>query len=257
MEPPFIRTQEYTGKCATKNIGSTEKTRRGKMESGCDLDWMVRMHKVVCFIKGTPAEPKCGFTARFLNLLHSRQVSFAYVDVIENEWVRTHLPAYSNWPTFPQLFVDGQLVGGVDVLRETIDDVFPLPSPNARYCRHHEGSSDGYPVGIRLLHEATEEHVDLPQSVIEKVHSTDSLQPVYAFVANDPRFKGYGPFVLKQVVPHEDSDHRILLEPFQPFHEPILFAKVCFKDSVVEAPSPWTWNRVAVLAVFAIGLWWS
>jgi len=73
---------------------------------------------IVLFMKGSPQAPQCGFSARTVEALTSCEVEFAYVDVLEEPSVRQNLPKYSDWPTFPQLFVSGELVGGCDIVLE-------------------------------------------------------------------------------------------------------------------------------------------
>ena len=75
-------------------------------------------HKVILFMKGTPDAPACGFSARTVAVLQSMDVPFAAVDVLPDPRIRQELSAISNWPTIPQLFVDGELVGGCDIVTE-------------------------------------------------------------------------------------------------------------------------------------------
>ena len=75
-------------------------------------------HKVILFMKGTPEAPACGFSARTVGILQSLQTPFAAVDVLPDPRIRQELAALSNWPTIPQLFVDGELVGGCDIVTE-------------------------------------------------------------------------------------------------------------------------------------------
>jgi len=71
---------------------------------------------VLIYIKGTPQEPRCGFSARAVQILERCGVPFHYVDILENPLVRQVLPQVSDWPTFPQLFVNGELIGGSDIM---------------------------------------------------------------------------------------------------------------------------------------------
>lgn len=75
-------------------------------------------HKVILFMKGTPEAPACGFSARTVAALQSLEVPFAAVDVLPDARIRQELSALSNWPTIPQLFVDGELLGGCDIVTE-------------------------------------------------------------------------------------------------------------------------------------------
>ena len=75
-------------------------------------------HEVILFMKGTPEQPRCGFSARTVAALVSLGASFAAVDVLPDPRIRQELSAISNWPTIPQLFVKGELVGGCDIVTE-------------------------------------------------------------------------------------------------------------------------------------------
>lgn len=76
---------------------------------------------VVLFMKGTPDFPQCGFSARTSQVLKTMGVKFDHVNVLAEPEVRANLPKYSNWPTFPQLFVKGELVGGCDITVEMFE----------------------------------------------------------------------------------------------------------------------------------------
>jgi monothiol glutaredoxin len=73
---------------------------------------------VILFMKGTPEAPACGFSARTVAILKSLDQRFAAVDILPDPAIRQELSALSNWPTIPQLFVDGELVGGCDIVTE-------------------------------------------------------------------------------------------------------------------------------------------
>jgi monothiol glutaredoxin len=78
----------------------------------------VAENPVILFMKGTPDQPACGFSARTVAILQSLGRPFAAVDVLPDPRIRQELSALSNWPTIPQLFVDGDLVGGCDIVTE-------------------------------------------------------------------------------------------------------------------------------------------
>ncbi len=69
-------------------------------------------------MKGTPDFPQCGFSARVVAALRQLDAKFAYVNIFEDPEIREGLKEYSNWPTFPQLYVDGELIGGCDIAVE-------------------------------------------------------------------------------------------------------------------------------------------
>jgi monothiol glutaredoxin len=75
-------------------------------------------HRVILFMKGTPEQPRCGFSARTVAALQSLQAPFAAVDILPDPRIREELSGLSGWPTIPQLFVDGELVGGADIVAE-------------------------------------------------------------------------------------------------------------------------------------------
>jgi monothiol glutaredoxin len=81
----------------------------------------IKSHPVLIYMKGNPNQPQCGFSARATQILMSCGQKFAYVDILSNPDIRANLPAVSEWPTFPQLFVDGELVGGCDIMTEMFE----------------------------------------------------------------------------------------------------------------------------------------
>jgi monothiol glutaredoxin len=78
----------------------------------------IHENKVILFMKGTPDAPACGFSARTVAALQALDAPFAAVDILPDPRIRQELSALSNWPTIPQLFVDGELVGGCDIVTE-------------------------------------------------------------------------------------------------------------------------------------------
>jgi len=79
---------------------------------------VIEENDVIIFMKGSPEAPQCGFSARTTEALKACNADFAYIDILAEPEVRSALPQYSNWPTFPQLFVKGELVGGCDIIME-------------------------------------------------------------------------------------------------------------------------------------------
>ena len=73
---------------------------------------------IILYMKGSPKMPQCGFSARAVQCIEACGVDFAYVDILSNPDIRQTLPQVSDWPTFPQLFVKGELVGGSDIIAE-------------------------------------------------------------------------------------------------------------------------------------------
>ena len=78
----------------------------------------ISSNPILLYMKGSPDSPQCGFSSRATQLLISCGKPFSFVDILSNPEIRANLPKVSNWPTFPQLFVDGELVGGSDIMVE-------------------------------------------------------------------------------------------------------------------------------------------
>ena len=81
---------------------------------------LIHKARVMVFLTGTPQEPRCGFTARITSLLDQMGVPYSYYDINADDEVCEALKEYSQWPTYPQLYVDGQLIGGYDVCKEQV-----------------------------------------------------------------------------------------------------------------------------------------
>ena len=97
-------------------------------------------HEVILFMKGRPEQPMCGFSARTVAALDALGASYAAVDILPDPRIRQELSSISNWPTIPQLFVNGELVGGCDIVTEmyesgelahTLGIVPPSEAPDA------------------------------------------------------------------------------------------------------------------------------
>ena len=78
----------------------------------------IKDNKILIYMKGSPYEPKCGFSAKTVQALIDCGAEFSYVDILENQDIRQTLPSISDWPTFPQVFVGGELIGGCDIVTE-------------------------------------------------------------------------------------------------------------------------------------------
>lgn len=78
----------------------------------------IENNPIILYMKGSPNQPQCGFSARTVQALMACGQRFAYVDVLSNPDIRANLPKYGNWPTFPQLWVKGELIGGCDIVME-------------------------------------------------------------------------------------------------------------------------------------------
>ena len=78
----------------------------------------VEKNAVVIFMKGTPQFPSCGFSSRAAEALNACGKEFAYVNILEDQEVFQNLPRYADWPTFPQIYINGELIGGCDITLE-------------------------------------------------------------------------------------------------------------------------------------------
>jgi len=101
------------------------------------IETAIAENPVILFMKGTPEAPACGFSARTVAVLQSLDQPFAAVDILPDPRIRQELSALSNWPTIPQLFVDGELVGGCDIVMEMYQ------SGELHELLGAEGGSDG------------------------------------------------------------------------------------------------------------------
>lgn len=107
-------------------------------------------HEIILFMKGTPEAPRCGFSARTVGVLDQIGKEFAAVDILPDPRIRQELSAISGWPTIPQLFVNGELIGGSDIvlemyesgeLQEALGVAAAAPAPDAP-------EADGAPLQI-------------------------------------------------------------------------------------------------------------
>lgn len=78
----------------------------------------IASNPILLYMKGSPNQPQCGFSQRASQAVMACGQRFAYVDILSNPDIRAELPKHANWPTFPQLWVDGELVGGCDIVCE-------------------------------------------------------------------------------------------------------------------------------------------
>ncbi|MDO8209428.1 Grx4 family monothiol glutaredoxin [Conexibacter sp. CPCC 206217] len=108
---------------------------------------------VILFMKGTPEQPMCGFSARTAGALQSLDAPFAAVDILPDPRIRQELSAISQWPTIPQLFVRGELVGGADIVAEMYEsgelaEVLGVEQPEAAAAPESETAAGSAPLSI-------------------------------------------------------------------------------------------------------------
>ena len=102
----------------------------GTIESKTDIDLVVenkmknllQSSRVILFMKGTPSDPQCGFSRQACHILDEHQIKYDYFDVLSDQNMREQLKKYSNWNTYPQLYVDGELIGGLDIMKQMIEN---------------------------------------------------------------------------------------------------------------------------------------
>lgn len=82
------------------------------------LHELVNSKKIMLFMKGSPEEPRCGFSRKVVNVLKEHGVEFGSFDILSDDTIRQGMKTYANWPTFPQLYVEGELLGGCDIILE-------------------------------------------------------------------------------------------------------------------------------------------
>lgn len=90
------------------STSTTETTIRNQIET----------NPILLYMKGVPDKPECGFSAKAVAALNATGIPYAYVNVLQSPFIREKLPKISHWPTYPQLFVAGELVGGADIVEE-------------------------------------------------------------------------------------------------------------------------------------------
>ncbi len=89
-----------------------------KMTTIEKIERQIKENPILLYMKGSPKLPNCGFSAQAVQALSACGERFAYVDILQNPDIRAELPKYANWPTFPQLWVEGELIGGCDIIIE-------------------------------------------------------------------------------------------------------------------------------------------
>ena len=86
------------------------------------IDKFVSSNKIVVFMKGNKEQPRCGFSNTVVQVFKSMEVPFETVDILEDEGLRAGMKVYSDWPTFPQVYLDGEFFGGCDIIVDTYKD---------------------------------------------------------------------------------------------------------------------------------------
>jgi len=105
------------------------------------IDEQVKSNPIVIYMKGTPQMPMCGYSSRASQAMQSCGVEFAYVNVLADPEIFENLPRYQNWPTFPQIYVNGELIGGHDILMEMYQKGELQPLLQAAAGKKEEGEA--------------------------------------------------------------------------------------------------------------------
>ena len=91
------------------------------MEIEEEIKEQIKANPILLYMKGSPDAPQCGFSSKASQALISCGKPFSFVDILSNQEIRANLPSVSDWPTFPQLFISGELIGGSDIISELYD----------------------------------------------------------------------------------------------------------------------------------------
>lgn len=102
------------------------------------IDSAVKNNPVIIFMKGEPRMPMCGFSSHAAQALMGCEQEFAYVNVIADPEIFQNLPRYADWPTFPQIYIDGELIGGADITIELFQKGELKPMVEAAIAKHAE-----------------------------------------------------------------------------------------------------------------------
>lgn len=97
---------------------------------------LVKAAPVMLFMKGTPSEPKCGFSRQIVGILRENSVKYGFFNILADDEVRQGLKEFADWPTYPQLWIDGELIGGLDIVKEEMDG-------NAEFFTPYSTKADG------------------------------------------------------------------------------------------------------------------
>ncbi|CAI4060639.1 hypothetical protein SKDZ_05G2550 [Saccharomyces kudriavzevii ZP591] len=106
-----------------ENSGSSDdEEEETEEEINARLAKLVQAAPVMLFMKGSPSEPKCGFSRQLVGILREHQIRFGFFDILRDDNVRQSLKKFSDWPTFPQLYINGEFQGGLDIIKESIEE---------------------------------------------------------------------------------------------------------------------------------------
>uniref|UniRef100_A0A7S2PUZ7 Glutaredoxin domain-containing protein n=1 Tax=Skeletonema marinoi TaxID=267567 RepID=A0A7S2PUZ7_9STRA len=118
LEDYVIGTSSSSSSAVVEQTEDTTTSTTTVLSINDKLQQLINQHRIMLFMKGIPSSPKCGFSRQIVEILDSHHVSYDAFNILEDEEVRQGLKEYSDWPTYPQLYVEGDLVGGLDIVKE-------------------------------------------------------------------------------------------------------------------------------------------
>src|SRR5690606_21378316 len=144
------------------------------------IDALLSENRVVLFMKGRPDAPQCGFSAKACGILSSLVDRYAHVDVLQDPELREGIKAYGSWPTVPQLYIGGELVGGSDIIEQTLNSgelhrLLGLPEPDRTPPALHV--SDAAAEAIRSAMDGQDASLALHLSVDPRFNAQFQLKP--------------------------------------------------------------------------------
>lgn len=148
---------------------------------------------IMLFMKGDPAAPKCGFSRQTVELLNSLNAKFGSFDILSDEAVRQGLKTFSNWPTYPQLYIKGELVGGLDILKELnesgelkamIDEAIPQSSSSSSSI-DFKALVNRAPVMVFMKGSPSEPRCGFSRTLIEILNATGIKYETFDILSDD------------------------------------------------------------------------
>lgn len=115
-------SKSVTGGAAPPTVETEEDPAKQKEELFKRLGDLVKAASVMLFMKGTPSEPKCGFSRQLVGILRENSVKYGFFNILADDEVRQGLKEFADWPTYPQLWVNGELLGGLDIVKEELEN---------------------------------------------------------------------------------------------------------------------------------------
>lgn len=149
------------------------------------LEQLVHSHPVMLFMKGTPEDPKCGFSQKVVDILKKEKVKFGSFDILSNQEVREGLKKFSNWPTFPQLYCKGELLGGCDIAI-AMHESGELKEVFTDHGIETGDTTEGKPNEAGAGKDGISESTGLSSSLTSRLESVINSSPVMLFMKGKP-----------------------------------------------------------------------